>query len=1152
MEPFVEEPAALRRSIIAKPSCGRAFERLPDEIIEQLLLATDPNGFASLVLVNSRWRAVSQRRHLYLFHLDPCPSNGSSRGDDLPRLRRLFARQVKRNLFDAYLRPRCTVVKLISNSISSSSCPGGEGMQFAPSLRGHHLLAYNSSRIYLIDVRGRDLQVLRELKILRRPASACVTDDATLLAVLSTEVQIDLYDLRQVPPRRKHSLLLNNCPRTIALSSCGSVLVAAYDGGIEVSSLDPGALPTERRSVKCDAVDALTFSLDGTQILGTTTHSSSPSTVVLTAPYYDPGTQLMDSSNLSAMWTTSILFPNTSRDCSHAILLPRDGDHGEAGWTFTYDRSFETFRAVRLDDLRNGTTYFTGPIPRPASQHRLLPCTLPSSTLGGELVSAGFRGSEVWVYGVPGDLDAAPEPGVPHDGASNSSASGRHGGLQGGPSRHASIRGQDGEGDRVPQWQLLCDKVRNSFVAGCKVAELAGVSNVKWVGDFAGTTSRERLIVTARGVSGPRLATDEEDIEFMDGGRIALLDFEYGLVDGQTTESVIEVGTNEAEVLEEEKRDIATEVALVRRRTGARRTVGRTTALRPAGTGTGAGAGVPAPNAPSTPDVDGDGLVRGGRRMGKGAMTDGCDQASIEEQEALDAPYAHASPRSGNTLRRAATAAAANLRLNPRTADGRRIEYRRADGRAEHPHESDADNWVPPPPPYQKEDPGGDLPAFLRGPAVAPPPTPPLPALAMLSRRRSPASSRPFPTAEAEPGPSIRRRFSLARIPSESSPQDALGLSSSVDAVYEDDDLYDVSPPISPCLSDRPLEGHRPHSQEVNDASESWTSASASPPARAQPSPLSVSTPDGASISSCNHAVAYSALAYLDTPDSPTPRQHPGAAEPSQRRLSNAQTWPLFEAAMSGRPTTERRSMVSDGQDGAVRPSSSFSGPSGRTNWGHVRHPSTSVHTRQGSGSNQLSDRFTDGEQPGGWQDVSTGLQMAECDRPLIISTPTGVSGALDPPGRRRSGRRSDTPILAPVPRRPRQNPLIDGSEQVEARSPAREPRRFKAALPVWLRPPTMGSSRSPAGVNRRPSRAERSAAKNILDARRRGWTGERKQKKATATTTTTTHSTGQQKRGSRRQGETDTGVEGGSNADWTDASSPSAPRDKDKKCVVM
>ena len=245
------------------------------------MLATDSNGFASLALLNSKWRSVAQQAYLFAHHLANCPSYSMSHSklpaaneEDLPKLRRLFAREVKRNLFEAYLRPSQTVIKVISNSISSSSCPGGEGIQFNPSPKGHHLLAYNSSRIHVIDVRGPEIAVKREFKILRRPAATCINDEGSTLAVLLTEMQVDIYDLTAVPPKRSQSLILDHSPRAIALSPCGSVLAAAYEGGIEVSSLSASALSTDRRAVKCDAVDALAFSFDGTQILGTTVHSS--------------------------------------------------------------------------------------------------------------------------------------------------------------------------------------------------------------------------------------------------------------------------------------------------------------------------------------------------------------------------------------------------------------------------------------------------------------------------------------------------------------------------------------------------------------------------------------------------------------------------------------------------------------------------------------------------------------------------------------------------------------------------------------------------------------------------------------------------------------------------------------------------------------
>jgi len=122
-------------------------------------------------------------------------------------------------------------------------------------------------------------------------------------------------------------------------------------------------------------------------------------------------------------------------------------------------------------------------------------------------------------------------------------------------------------------------------------------------------------------------------------------------------------------------------------------------------------------------------------------------------------------------------------------------------------------------------------------------------------------------------------------------------------------------------------------------------------------------------------------------------------------------------------------------------------------------------------------------------------------DIPLIISTPKGVTGAFDPPDRRISGRRAETPILAPVPRHPRptaQAVLRPTAERLEniynpMPSTSQNP-NFLMAPP----PPASGSGSSGARVpslNRKQSRAERSAAKNIADAKRRGWAGRSRSK---------------------------------------------------------
>ena len=95
--------------------------------------------------------------------------------DELPKLRRLFAHEVKRNLFHAYLRPQETLVKLVSNSSSSSAAfPGGEAFHFAFSPNGQYILAYSTSRIHVLHVENTGLEVKRELKILRRPASVAI------------------------------------------------------------------------------------------------------------------------------------------------------------------------------------------------------------------------------------------------------------------------------------------------------------------------------------------------------------------------------------------------------------------------------------------------------------------------------------------------------------------------------------------------------------------------------------------------------------------------------------------------------------------------------------------------------------------------------------------------------------------------------------------------------------------------------------------------------------------------------------------------------------------------------------------------------------------------------------------------------------------
>ena len=639
---------------------------------------------------------------------------------------------MKRNLFEAYLQPRRTLVSLVSTTTSSSAAfPGGEAFEFAFSPNGHWVLALSSSRIYVIDAVSPKISVQRELKVLRRPVSAAILDDGSTLAVLSSDHRVNIYNLQNLEVKHLRAVSLDEPPHAIALAPKGEVLAAAFDGGIELHSLAPSALATEHRAVKCDRVDALRFSSDGTMLVGTTKNSTDPNTVILSAPYYtEDHHHLPASEQISQLWTSQILFPNSSRDCSNAALLPNRSD-GDTNWTFTYDKVFESFRAVRTDDLRNGTTYFTGPRPPKRDgprnpRKRLAPCTLPSPSDHGELVAAGFLGKEVWLYGVPEGLDTSTVTQMDDSNAQCASSTSGQGTPSGGVSSPSTslTRGEAAELTKLPKWQVLVDKYRNVFAKGRRVAEISGVSGVCWVtrkSEESGSPSLgERLLVFAPGGIPGDPDLEQDGFASVDGGRLVILDFDRTSRDGVVEEVKFEVGNETPELLEEENMDMDTEVALARQRTVRNLPDRRTTVVDVL-------ASAPEmPRLPPTANAIANANAAATAATGNTNVATAqpsvpevanfpAEGLSLEEaSEVFDGPYSHTQPRSRTSLYRSATAVAANRERNPpRIISEARVEYRRADGRGELPHESDADNWVPPPPPYTAES-DRPLPEHLR------------------------------------------------------------------------------------------------------------------------------------------------------------------------------------------------------------------------------------------------------------------------------------------------------------------------------------------------------------------------------------------------------------------------------------------------------
>jgi hypothetical protein len=683
---------------------------------DRILWLSDSNTFASLVFLNRQWNLVSQDAGLYAHHLSRCPSyalahdviTGSSRLNDLTWLKAKFAQEVRRNLFDAFMRPSETLVNLISTSASSSAAfPRGEALRFIFSSQGQTLLALSSSRIFLMNLLSDPVKVTRELKTLRRPLSAAVTNDGSLLAVLSTKHQANIYGLTPAGVTHLRIIILDNAPRTIALANEGTVLAAAYEGGVEVFSLATNALSTDRRAVRCEAVDSLSFSSDGSMLIGSSHDTDDSNTVVITAPFYSENDPDLTTSVLhSRMWTTQILFPQNSSTCSHAALLNSHSE-GDINWLFVYDRSLNTYRAVRSDDTRTGVAYFLGPNPR---RHSIaLPNMLPSISLSGELAVAGFSGLGIFLYGIPERVDNAPDMRhvLEREERSNrrfpralTSATGYREPLMAysPPVSETEMIEDDFLSGSVDWRQSL-------FVRSRQLASLEDAVGLIWVENAtpcALQESRRRLAIVAPGGVSEFAEELGDEVMPVDGGRILLLDFDYAPHEQARKTITIEVGEKTPEVLPEQRGNLDVEVALVRRRS-IREAVDGSRRMSMSGSTT---ASVSPLTRMSTH------FEEAGSRGSISQPSSPTDGPGIVNGIATDGRRSRSHVRSRESLQRSATATGiSRARYPPRPpldsgsgAASGHVVYRRPDERRILPPAGEVDDWEPPPPYSQSAD----------------------------------------------------------------------------------------------------------------------------------------------------------------------------------------------------------------------------------------------------------------------------------------------------------------------------------------------------------------------------------------------------------------------------------------------------------------
>ncbi|KAJ5669375.1 hypothetical protein N7462_010445 [Penicillium macrosclerotiorum] len=660
-----------------------AFNRLPANVIEHILYSVDANAFASLALLNCKWRRISESPALYAYHLSRCPSFTWTRGanpapseaDSLPDLKRQFLEEIRRNAFDVFMRPRRTLVRLMSSSMSSSTAfPQGEVFRFAFSANGRMVLCISSSRIVVLDVTMEPVSVKYELQTRRRPLGATIQDDGALLAVLSSTHKVNIYRLSEEEITRIQTISLNDAPRDLTFSPTGSVLALSFDDCIEVHAVGEEVLATERRAARCPRVDALSFTSDGTMLLGSPVDFGQEGIVSITAPFYtEIGIDVSPQELQMRMWTTQILFPEIATGFTHACLINGHEDADDS-WILAYDSQLGAFRTIKIDNIDAGGVYFASPFV-PDELRETPPIMQPSTDNAGELLALGFQDSQVWVYGVPARLDVETSNQVPGSENRGTSLCGDH---------HSE--GRTGPRDNRAQLEKIVQQPEKVLIRGRPVTDMHGITAARWVRLPQSVKPRRRLVAAAPGGVRPQ-ALGEEDIP-VDGGRLLILDFERTATIGEEIEIDLEVGETAPKILAEPDSSLDTEVELERRRTRLHRndtdpTTLAASAHRPS-------TRIPYRGSPRSTSQTALPIIR------RNSLIAPASPNGLNRGEVPDIPYDNTQPRSQDTLNRAATAAASTRgRYDPR--------YRNTPSRRQIPHESDADNWVPPPPPYTRE-----------------------------------------------------------------------------------------------------------------------------------------------------------------------------------------------------------------------------------------------------------------------------------------------------------------------------------------------------------------------------------------------------------------------------------------------------------------
>ena len=439
-------------------------------------------------------------------------------------------------------RPRIHIIKLVSNTATASAgFPGGEAFGFSISPAGRRIAAYNSARLYVLQTAALPVGISQDYALKRRPLAVEVVDEGDVIAILADEFTVNVYDLGHHRLRRTKTIKLDFPTSVIALAPTGGLLAAAYEGGVEIFSLAASALPTDRRAVRSQRMDRLTFSEDGSTLLGTTTRINVSSTMLVSVPVF-PAAQsnIPTPDELKEAWCSSLLHPENIRSSSHATFMRSATDRTTVNdRVFSWNGAADTFGVLSVEDMSYGEVDFPVVISPPLSSCGGLGAAIhsvPAVDEWGGAVAMVVNDRTVRLYIVPP---------TPSEGGSE---------TNGATVEAHSIDHELDEG------------------YGCPFSE------VRWVYSSASLPSpapppssphvQGRLIVTSPGgVLEPGLHSDENVDADIEGGRIILFDFDAQFAGQPGQTFVLTLGKSPPRLLEEPTVDVADEVALVRRRT---------------------------------------------------------------------------------------------------------------------------------------------------------------------------------------------------------------------------------------------------------------------------------------------------------------------------------------------------------------------------------------------------------------------------------------------------------------------------------------------------------------------------------------------------------------------------------------------------------